>query len=255
MSSQTQRDAQDSRPVAIVTGASRDIGLAVVARFVAAGWRVIGVARSPFPSDACPWAGGMVQHVRADLSDPDTITNLAGTIFAAAGPAGIGALVNNAGISPKAKGGHRLGVMQSDPVLWRSVLATNLVAPALLSRSLAPALSRAGGAIVNITSIVGSRVHPFAGTAYAASKAGLAALTREMAHDLAPQGIRVNAIAPGEIATDILSPRTEEVLLPQIPQHRLGTPAEVAELVYWLCTPAAAYITGTEIAINGGQHV
>ncbi|MCC7425824.1 MAG: SDR family oxidoreductase [Alphaproteobacteria bacterium] len=249
------RPARASRNVAIVTGASRGIGLAVVARFVAAGWRVIGVARSPFPYDAFPWASGMVQHVQADLADPDAIAGLAGTLAATAARDGIGALVNNAGISPKAEGGRRLGVGESDPWLWRSVLGTNLVAPALLARGLAPELGRAGGAIVNITSIVGSRVHPFAGTAYAASKAGLAALTREMAHDFAPRGIRVNAVAPGEIATDILSPRTEEVLLPQIPQRRLGTPAEVAELVYWLCTPAAAYIPGTEIAINGGQHV
>ena len=98
-------------------------------------------------------------------------------------------------------------------------------------------------------------MHPFAGAAYATSKAALAALTREMAHDLGPLGIRVNAIAPGEIETDILSPGTE-ALAEEIPLRRLGTAEEVAETIHFLCArPAAAYISGTEIEINGGQHV
>jgi NAD(P)-dependent dehydrogenase (short-subunit alcohol dehydrogenase family) len=102
---------------------------------------------------------------------------------------------------------------------------------------------------------VGSRVHPFAGTAYATSKAALACLTREMAHDYAPFGIRVNAIAPGEIKTDILSPETEAMLAPIIPMHRVGTPDEVANVIFFLCSDAASYVTGAEVPINGGQHV
>ena len=89
--------------------------------------------------------------------------------------------------------------------------------------------------MVNVTSIAGSRVHPFAGAAYATSKAALAALTREMAADFGPLGIRVNAIAPGEIDTAILSPGTEKIVA-QIPLHRLGTPDEVAKIIYVLCT-------------------
>jgi uncharacterized protein involved in outer membrane biogenesis len=103
-------------------------------------------------------------------------------------------------------------------------------------------------------SIAGGRVHPFAGAAYATSKAALAALTREMAHDFGPHGVRVNAIAPGEIDTAILSPGTEKIVA-QIPLGRLGTPEEVARVIYVLCTDAASYVTGAEIAINGGQHV
>ena len=98
-------------------------------------------------------------------------------------------------------------------------------------------------------------MHPFAGVAYAASKAALAALTRELAFDLAPAGVRVNAIAPGEIDTAILSPGTPQIVERDIPMHRLGTTAEVADLIWFLCSPQAAYITGAEIPINGGQNV
>jgi NAD(P)-dependent dehydrogenase (short-subunit alcohol dehydrogenase family) len=98
-------------------------------------------------------------------------------------------------------------------------------------------------------------VHPFAGSAYATSKAALAALTREMAHDFGPHGIRVNAIAPGEIDTAILSPGTEKIVAEQIPMRRLGTPDEVADVIHFLCDGHASYVTGAEIQINGGQHV
>jgi NAD(P)-dependent dehydrogenase (short-subunit alcohol dehydrogenase family) len=98
-------------------------------------------------------------------------------------------------------------------------------------------------------------VHPFAGTAYATSKAALACLTREMAHDFAPHSIRVNAIAPGEIKTEILSPETEARLAPTIPMRRIGAPDEVAKVIFFLCSDAASYVTGEELQINGGQHV
>ena len=108
--------------------------------------------------------------------------------------------------------------------------------------------------MVNVSSIAGSRVHPFAGSAYATSKAALAALTREMAADFAPHGIRVNAISPGEIDTAILSPGTER-LIANIPMRRLGLPEEVAKAIYFLCTDQSSYINGAELHINGGQHV
>ena len=110
----------------------------------------------------------------------------------------------------------------------------NFFAPIMLARGLLNELKAAQGAVVNVTSIAGSRVHPFAGAAYATSKAALASLTREMAADFGPLGIRVNAIAPGEIDTAILSPGTEEIVAHQIPMHRLGTPDEVAKIIYVL---------------------
>ena len=94
----------------------------------------------------------------------------------------------------------------------------------------------------------------FAGVAYAASKAGLAALTREIAAELAPRNVRCNAIAPGEIKTAILSPGTDDLVARNVPMKRLGEPREVAETIHFLCSPASSYITGAEIHISGGQH-
>jgi len=124
----------------------------------------------------------------------------------------------------------------------------------MLARGLFKELKAGKGSIVNVTSIAGSRVHPFAGTAYATSKAALSSLTREMAADFGPHGIRVNAIAPGEIETAILSPGTQKIV-DNIPLRRLGTTDEVAETIFFLCSESASYVTGSEIHINGGQHV
>jgi NAD(P)-dependent dehydrogenase (short-subunit alcohol dehydrogenase family) len=115
-------------------------------------------------------------------------------------------------------------------------------------------LAEARGVVVNVTSIAGSRIHPFAGAAYATSKAALVALTREMANDFGPIGVRVNAIAPGEIETDILSEGTDKIVK-NLPLRRLGQTNEVANAIHFLCSDQSSYITGTEILINGGQHV
>lgn len=130
----------------------------------------------------------------------------------------------------------------------------NFFASIVLARGLMEELSAAKGAVVNVTSIAGSRVHPFAGAAYATSKAALKALTREMAHDFGPMGVRVNAIAPGEIETSILSPGTEKIV-ETLPLRRLGQPREVADVIWFLCSDASSYVTGTEIEVNAGQHV
>ena len=134
------------------------------------------------------------------------------------------------------------------------VFQVNFFASIMLARGLQDELTKAKGSVVNVTSIAGSRVHPFAGAAYATSKAALAALTREMAADFGPLGVRVNAISPGEIDTAILSPGTEKIV-EQLPLRRLGTPDEVAKAIYFLCTDASSYVTGAELHINGGQHV
>jgi NAD(P)-dependent dehydrogenase (short-subunit alcohol dehydrogenase family) len=138
--------------------------------------------------------------------------------------------------------------------MWQTVFQVNFFSPIMLARGLIKELEVGQASIVNITSIAGSRVHPFAGSAYATSKAALAALTREMAADFGPYGIRVNAIAPGEIDTSILSPGTEE-LVKLIPLRRLGKPEEVADMIYFLCSDQSNYVSGAEIHVNGGQHV
>ncbi|HMT13944.1 MAG TPA: SDR family oxidoreductase, partial [Aestuariivirga sp.] len=161
---------------------------------------------------------------------------------------------NNAAISPKKPAGGRLNTLDTSEQDWKTVFQVNFFAPIMLARGLITELTAARGAVVNVTSIAGSRVHPFAGAAYSTSKAALAALTREMAADFGPHGVRVNAISPGEIETSILSPGTEKII-PQIPLRRLGQPEEVARAIYYLCTEGSSYVTGSELHINGGQHV
>ena len=134
----------------------------------------------------------------------------------------LNALVNNAGISPKGEGGRRLGAIETSLEDWQHVFQVNFFAPIMLARGLIAELERAKGAVVNVTSIAGGRVHPFAGAAYATSKAALASLTREMAADFGPRGIRVNAISPGEIDTAILSPGTDKIVQEQIPLQPPG---------------------------------
>jgi len=242
------------RRTLLLTGASRGIGHATAIRFSSAGWRVITCSRHPFP-EACPWDAGPEDHIQVDLADHDDIERAIAEIRKRLSDGKLQALVNNAAISPKGEGGMRLGTMETDVAAWTHVFNVNFFAPVMLARGLVEELKSAHGSVVNVTSIAGSRVHPFAGAAYATSKAALAALTREMASDFGRQGVRVNAIAPGEIDTSILSPGTEEKIIPHIPLGRLGTPDEVARVIYALCAETASYVNGAEIHINGGQHV
>ncbi|WP_367716430.1 SDR family oxidoreductase [Nitratireductor sp. GISD-1A_MAKvit] len=245
----------DERKTLVLTGASRGIGHATVKRFSREGWRVITCSRQAFSED-CPWPAGPEDHIKLDLSDQEDV----GTAIAEirhrleANGGRLDALVNNAAISPKLEGGKRMNSIETPMHVWRDVFQVNFFAPIMLARGLFRELGNARGSVVNVTSIVGSRVHPFAGTAYATSKAALVALTREMAADFGPHGIRVNAIAPGEIETSILSPGTEKIV-ETIPLRRLGQTSEVAETIYFLCSAQSSYVSGAEIHINGGQHV
>lgn len=238
----------------LLTGASRGIGHATVKLFMERGWRILTVSRQPF-SEECRWPGAREGHIQADLADVEHIDRLVDDVRSRLHDGKLHALVNNAGISPKGPQKERLGVLESDAQVWIRVLRVNLISTALLARALMPELERARGSIVNVTSIAGSRVHPFAGVAYSCSKAALGALTRDMAHEFGPHGVRANAIAPGEIETSILSPGTDELVASEVPMGRLGHPYEVAETIHFLCTEASSYINGAEIHINGGQHV
>ena len=236
----------------VLTGASRGIGHATVKRFGAEGWRVLTCSRQPF-DPRCPWPGGEENHIQIDLADPNK-TIEAIEVIKAKTDGQLDALVNNAGISPKGPGGSRLNALETDLRVWGQVFHVNFFAPIVLARGLKDELVAAQGSVVNVTSIAGSRVHPFAGAAYATSKAALAALTREMAHDFGPLGVRVNAIAPGEVETAILSPGTDKIV-DQLPLRRLGQPREVADVIWFLCSDQSSYISGSEIPINGGQYV
>ena len=242
------------RRTLLLTGASRGIGHATVIRFSSAGWRVITCSRHAFPEE-CPWDAGPEDHIQVDLADPVSTREAIAEIKKRLDHGELHALVNNAAISPKGTGGARLGTVDTDLETWNHVFRVNFFAPIMLARGLIEELKKVRGSVVNVTSIAGSRVHPFAGAAYSTSKAALAALTREMAFDFGRLGVRVNAIAPGEIDTSILSPGTEKIVDQQIPMHRLGTPDEVAKIIYVLCTETSSYVNGAEIHINGGQHV
>lgn len=237
----------------LLTGASRGIGHATVKKFDAMGWRVISCSRQAF-SKHCPWPGGAADHVQVDLGDPKQTMAAVEDIKSRLNGGKLHALVNNAGISPKADGGGRLSTLTTDLATWGHVFHVNFFASVVLARGLMDELSAAKGAVVNVTSIAGSRVHPFAGAAYATSKAALAALTREMAHDFGPMGVRVNAIAPGEVQTAILSEGTDKIV-ERLPLQRLGQPSEVADAIYFLCSDASSYVSGAEIHVNGAQHV
>jgi len=246
----------EERKTLILTGASRGIGHATVKRFSSAGWRVITCSRHAFPED-CPWEAGPEDHIQVDLSDQENTRNAILEMKQGLKAQGgrLHALVNNAAISPKGEDGRRLGAIDMPLADWQTVFQVNFFAPIMLGRGLIEELKLAQGAVVNVSSIAGSRVHPFAGAAYATSKAALASLTREMASDFGPLGIRVNAISPGEIDTAILSPGTEKIVEEQIPMRRLGEPEEVAKAIYFLCSDQSSYVNGAELHINGGQHV
>lgn len=236
----------------LLTGASRGIGHATVIKFAKEGWRVITCSRQPF-SEECPW-GGEENHIQVDLSDPNKTVEAIERIKKRLIGGRLDALVNNAGISPKGENGARLSTLDTDLRTWGHVFHVNFFASVILARGLKDELAAAKGSVVNVTSIAGARVHPFAGAAYSTSKAALAALTREMAHDFGPLGVRVNAIAPGEVETSILSEGTDKIV-EKLPLRRLGQPSEVADVVYFLCSDQSSYVSGTEIEVNGAQHV
>jgi NAD(P)-dependent dehydrogenase (short-subunit alcohol dehydrogenase family) len=240
-------------PTVVVTGASRGIGHAIARRFLAEGWRVITCARAEMPP-ACRSDPNWVHHIVTDLADPASTDAFIAKANAWLGDSPLQALVNNAGISPKTPYRERLGVLNGPIDGWKQVFELNFFAPLRLARGFASALHRGKGAIVNITSIAGHYVHPFAGSAYSTSKAALSGLTREMAVELAQLGVRVNAVSPGEIRTEMISAEYE-ALVPRIPLERMGTPEDVAGTVFRLCGPDFAYVTGTEIFVTGGQHL
>ena len=238
--------------VILLTGASRGIGHATVRKFSEENWRVITCSRQAF-DPKCPWPGGEDNHVQVDLSNPNNTLEAIDEVKKRLNGK-LHALVNNAGISPKGENGERLDTLGTYLSIWGKVFHVNFFTSVILARGLKEELLKAKGAIVNVTSIAGSRVHPFAGAAYATSKAALGALTREMSKDFGPLGVRVNAIAPGEVKTAILSEGTEKIVA-DIPMKRLGLPEEVADTIFYLCSKEASYVSGAEIEINGGQHV
>jgi 3-oxoacyl-[acyl-carrier protein] reductase len=241
--------------VALVTGGSRGIGAAISSELAAAGAAVaVNYARDAAAAtavcEAITGAGGQAHAVQGDVSTADGAAALTAAVETDMGPVDI--LVNNAGITRDDL------IMRLSEEDWRDVIDTNLGGAFFTCRALSrPMLKRRSGVIVNITSIVGVRGN--AGqTNYAASKAGLIGLTKALAKELGARGIRVNAIAPGYIATeltDALPEAAREAILTNTPLGRLGEPADVARAVRFLSSDAAAFITGDVLAVDGGLGI
>ena len=241
------------KKIAIVTGGSRGIGYATASLFVDKGWQVITCSREGEIKQG-DRDENWIAHIEADLTNAASVNNFIKMVNKHIDGKSIGALINNAGVSPKADNQERLGCLNGDIDAWRNVFELNFYAPLKLSRGFAAALHKGAGAIVNVTSLAGHKVHPFAGSAYSSSKAALSALTREMANEFAALNVRVNAVAPGEISTSMIQPEYE-MLIPRIPLNRMGTPEDVARTIYYLCSEDAEYVTGTEVWVTGGQHM
>ena len=243
----------DDRKTILLTGASRGIGHATVMRFSREGWRVLTCSRDDVPPE-CKRDPNWHHHFTADLTEIESLMTFIAQANEIMGDDPLHALVNNAAVSPKTSANERLGILDGALSTWRQVFEINFFAPLILARGFVTRLHRGKGAIVNVTSIAGHHIHPFAGSAYSTSKAALSALTREMAGEFADLDVRVNAVAPGEIETAMIGPEYQS-LIPKIPMHRMGEPEDVAATVYYLCSPDANYVTGTEIFVTGGQHL
>lgn len=246
-------DGGGKRKTVVITGASRGIGHATARFFLDRGWRIITCSREDTPEE-CKRDPNWTCHIPTDLADIDSLENFVTEANAALPDGHLHALVNNAGMSPKAPFKERLGCLNGDLDAWHDVFELNFFAPLRLSRGFATALHKGKGAIVNVTSIAGHMIHPFAGSAYSISKTALSGLTREMANEFAALGVRVNAVSPGEIETEMIQPEYE-ALIPRIPLDKMGAPEDVAGAIFYLCSADAGYVTGTEIWVTGGQHM
>ena len=241
-----------SKGVALVTGASRGIGRAIALALAHEGWRVIGTATTESGAAAITEALAAHGGRGIALNVTDAAASQAAVDDIVAKEGGLHVLVNNAGITR-----DTLSMRMKDED-WDAVLDTNLKAVFRLARAVTkPMMKQRSGRIINITSVVGASGN--AGQAnYAAAKAGVAGLTRSLARELGSRGITVNCIAPGFIATDmteVLPEAQKAALLAQIPLGRLGAPEEIAAAVVFLASPGGAYITGTELHVNGGMYM
>lgn len=238
--------------VALVTGASRGIGRAIALALAEQGVAVVGTATSEAGAAAigAALAGQGGQGIVLDVNDGAALEAAVQAILTQRGALHI--LVNNAGITR-----DTLALRMKDGD-WDAVLDTNLKAVFRASRAVMRTMMKQRyGRIVNITSVVGASGN--AGQAnYAAAKAGVAGMTRALARELGGRGVTVNCVAPGFIATDMTESLPEAqraALLQQIPLGRLGTPQEIADAVVFLASPKAAYVTGTELHVNGGMFM
>jgi 3-oxoacyl-[acyl-carrier protein] reductase len=237
---------------AIVTGGSKGIGRAIVETFLKNGAEVYSLSRSEgdheFMNRLATDSGTVFHHRSVDVGNEAQITTLVKEILKESG--GIDVVVNNAGIT-------RDGLIaRMSPEAWSEVLRVNLDSAFFVCKAVAMSmLSRRAGSIINMSSVVG--LHGNAGqTNYAASKAGLIGLTKSLAQELAPRGVRVNAICPGFIGTEMthkLNDEQKEKLFARIPMARMGTTEEIAHVALFLASDLSTYVTGQALPVDGGM--
>ncbi len=242
--------------IALVTGGMGGLGEAVCIKMAALGYQVV-TTYSPGNTKAQEWLASMEQQgykFRAypcDVSDYQSAENCVAQITKDIGP--IDVLVNNAGIT------RDMTFKKMDKTNWDAVMKTNLDSVFNMTKPVCDGMTERGwGRIINISSVNGQK-GAFGQTNYSAAKAGMHGFTKALALEVARKGVTVNTISPGYIGTKMVMAIPSEVLeskiIPQIPMGRLGKPEEVAGLVAYLASDEAAFLTGANIAINGGQHM
>jgi len=242
-----------SGKTAIVTGGARGIGFGIASRLAEAGANVVvadlNLAQASQATSTLSQKGWNSKAIAVNVANEEDVIKMVNETVSIFGSIDI--LVNNAGIFPS------VPIANMTAADFDKVISVNLRGVFLCTKYASAQMIKQGkgGRIINITSI--DALHPSTvGLAhYDASKHGVWGFTKNVALELAPHKIWVNAIAPGEIDTSILSPGTDKIVHEQIPMNRLGTPDEVAKIIYVLCTETSSYVNGAEIHINGGQHV
>lgn len=237
--------------IALVTGASRGIGKAIALQLIEQGATVIGTATSDTGAQAISaYIGGHGKGMMLNVTDDDSVVEVLKTITETFGAPDI--LINNAGIT---RDNLLMRMKESE---WDDIMQTNLTSVFKLSKAVMRGMmKKKNGRIISIGSVVGSTGN--AGQAnYAAAKAAVIGFSKSMAREIASRGITVNVVSPGFIDTDMTRSLTDEqkqAIFNDIPANRLGQPEEIAAAVGFLCSDAAAYITGETIHVNGGMHM
>ena len=242
--------------VVLVTGGMGGLGETISTKMADAGYKV-AVTYSPGNTKHAEWVAGMKERgydiaaVPCDVADLDSCAKAVAEVTAKVGPVDV--LVNNAGIT------RDMTFKKMDKVNWDAVMRTNLDSLFNMSKQVVDAMSDRGwGRVINVSSVNGSK-GAFGQTNYSAAKAGVHGFTKALALEVAKKGVTVNTISPGYIGTKMVLAIPQEVLeskiLPHIPMSRLGKPEEIAGLIAYLSSDEAAFVTGANISINGGQHM